>query len=65
MKSFQLVLLAILAFPSPAAFSRELLYDGLDNVARMQRNVRDALEVNRTPLFDNAPFLRLRKGRLR
>jgi hypothetical protein len=28
----------------------------------MQRRVRDAVEVNRAPLFDNAPFLRLRKG---
>lgn len=28
----------------------------------MQRSVRDVVEVDHRPLFDNAPFLRLRKG---
>lgn len=48
----------------PAAFSqsRVILYDGFNDIVSRQRTVRDAVEVNRSPLFDNAPFLRLRKG---
>ncbi len=56
-------LLVLLLIPAPAAFSQcGVLYDGLDTTARNQRMVRDVTEVNRTPLFDNAPFLHLRKG---
>lgn len=60
-------LLAILAFecvshapaqPEP----RHVLADGCSWVATLERDVRDATPADRTPLFDNAPFLRLRSG---
>jgi hypothetical protein len=54
-----------LAFVVPsAAFSQpaERIYDGFESIVGMKRNVRDVVDVNRTPLFDNAPFLRLRKS---
>ena len=38
------------------------LYDGLDAIAKSETKVRDVIAVNRTPLFDNAPFLHLRSG---
>jgi len=53
--------LVLLLIPTFAAFSQcGVLYDGIDTIA--QYKVRDVTEVNRTPLFDNAPFLHLRKG---
>jgi hypothetical protein len=57
-------LLVALALPTPRAFAqrKEILYDGFENIALMERKVRSVVAVNRTPLFDNAPFLRLRKG---
>jgi hypothetical protein len=63
MKHLLSLLLVLLLIPTPAAFSQcGVLYDGLDTIARNQYEVRDVTEVNRTPLFDNAPFLHLRKG---
>ena len=64
MRRLVLLLLATLGTPILPAYSqsKELLYDGFESIALMQRNVRDVEEVNRTPLFDNAPFLHLRKG---
>ena len=64
MKHLFLWLLVALALPTPRALAqrKEILYDGFENIALMERKVRNVVEVNRTPLFDNAPFLRLRKG---
>lgn len=42
--------------------AEEMLYDGFRDLAGMQREVRDVSEVRREPLFDNVPFLHLRKG---
>jgi len=64
MKFLFLLLLGALAAPAPQSFAegRELLYDGLESIERMKREVWNVVEVNRTPLFDNAPCLRLRPG---
>jgi len=64
MKRLLLLLLAALAIPTPEAFAQgsALLYDGFDAIVMEERKVRNVVEVSRTPLFDNAPFLRLRKG---
>lgn len=43
-------------------WAEDLLYDGFDDLAKMQREVREVTEVRRDPLFDNAPFLHLRDG---
>lgn len=62
MKWLLFFLPAFSAMFAPSVFSQEVLYNGFDEVASMQRKVRDVVEVKRTPLFDNAPFLHLRKG---
>jgi hypothetical protein len=63
MKHLLSSLLVLLLIPTPAVFSQcGVLYDGIDTIASNQRKVRDVTEVNPTPLFDNAPFLHLRKG---
>lgn len=63
MKRLLFLLLATLGMPLCVAFSQreEVLYEGFLNIASMQRKVRDVVEVKRSPLFDNAPFLRLRE----
>ncbi|EDY21900.1 hypothetical protein CfE428DRAFT_0025 [Chthoniobacter flavus Ellin428] len=38
----------------------EVLWDGFHHISRLERSVHDVVEVKRNPLFDNAPFLRLR-----
>jgi hypothetical protein len=64
MKFLCLAVAGILASFVPSAFAQmsEVLSDGFDNIASNQREVRDAVEVNRNPIFDNAPFLHLRAG---
>src|SRR4051794_37216728 len=64
MKSLLWLFPIALFMAAPPAFSqsKRLIYDGFNTIAGMERRVRDVKEVNRTPLFDNAPFLRLRKG---
>jgi len=65
MKRPLLSLFFVLALPLLPALSSardEILYDGFENFSRMEEKVRDVVELNRTPLFDNAPFLRLRPG---
>ena len=64
MKYLLSALLVLLLAPTPAAFSQccIIVHDGLYTIAPNQSKLRDVTEVNRTPLFDNAPFLHLRKG---
>ena len=61
--TFAALLVAAVLFPASAAPAQTLLlFDGLDEVHASVRPVRDVVEIKRSPLFDNAPFLRLRLG---
>jgi len=61
--TFAALFAAIVWLPAPPASAQTLLlYDGFDDVHAGARHVRDVVEVKRSPLFDNAPFLRLRLG---
>ncbi|MFC5453629.1 hypothetical protein [Prosthecobacter fluviatilis] len=63
MKTWLLSVCAFLLTAVPVLFAQHrLAYDGFDSIESMQRRVRDVIEVDRMPLFDNAPFLKLRKG---
>jgi hypothetical protein len=62
MKSLLFLIVAALLAPIPAPAQIQAWFDGMRNMASMERKVRDVVEVDRTPLFDNAPFLRLRAG---
>lgn len=64
MKHLIVAFLLTLFMLLPTAFSQnhELRYDGHNSIAKIERKVRDVVEVKRAPLFDNAPFLKLRKG---
>lgn len=60
--------LSILLFLGSAALSNErhacpiLYHDGLQQLVVNIRKVDDVQVVDRTPIFDNVPFLSLKKG---
>jgi hypothetical protein len=60
--AFYFVSFAILVPAATYSQPPERICDGFESIVGMQRKVYDVVEVNRTPLFENAPFLRLKKG---
>jgi hypothetical protein len=66
MKRLILLCLILIAVGIPSGSAQVLrtvrLYDAFTDIARSCAKVRDVKELKRTPLFDNAPFLRLRPG---
>jgi len=57
-----LALLLTLPASADTVVRGEMIFSGVDGIVAHRTKVRDIMEIKREPLFDNAPFLRLRPG---